>query len=113
MSGQPLIASRRLTADEVGAFVDAIAAAPVGGGPDEPDSCVADWRRGDTALLVRLPTTDGVRDVIVWYAGCFNGADDGTTLHALTADLLEPLFGGAVVATSLTMSLAPMMQKID
>lgn len=110
---QPLIASRRLTADEVRAFVDAMADAPVGGGPDEPDSCLPEWRRGDSALLVRLPTTDGARDVIVWYAGCFNGADDGVTLRTLTADLLHPLFGGPVVATSFTMSLAPLMKMID
>lgn len=112
-TGQPLIASRRLTADDVRAFVDAVAAAPAGGGPDEPDSCLPESRRGDTALLVRLPTTDGARDVIVWYAGCFNGADDGVTLHTLTTDLLDPLFGGAVVATSFTMSLAPLMKVID
>jgi len=112
-SGQPLIASRRLTAEEARAFVEAVVSAPVGGGPDEPGSCTPDRRRGDTALLVRLPTTDGARDVIVWYAGCFNGADDGVTLHTLTTDLLDPLFGGAVMATSFTMSLAPLMKTID
>jgi len=105
-----LTGSSRLSADEVREFVDAVVAAPVGGGPDSPAGCVPDRRRGDVALVIRLPTTDGLREVVVWYAaGCGNGADDGVTLRALTADLLQPLFGGAVQPNHFSMAVAPLM----
>lgn len=109
-----LTGSYRMPADDVTAFVDAVDAAPAGSGPDSPPGCTPDHRRGDEAVLVRVPTTDGLREVVVWYAaGCGNGADDGVTLHTLTADLLRPLFQGAVQASGFSMAVAPLFQGAD
>lgn len=109
-----LTGSYRMPADDVAAFVAAVDAAPAGSGPDSPPDCTPDHRRGDEAVLVRVPTTDGLREVVVWYAaGCGNGADDGVTLHTLTPDLLRPLFQGAVQASSFSMAVAPLMQQAE
>jgi hypothetical protein len=91
-----LMASRRLD-DEAGrALVAAIQAAPSGGGPNQPDSCVHTWY-GDTAVTIRLTSGERTYELYAYYGSCIgNGIDDGTTLRTLTPDTCAPLFGDRV-----------------
>jgi len=74
------------------AVLAAIQAAPVGGGPDRPHTCVED-QPGDDAYELRLRTGDGQDHVMfVFYSTCRgNGFDDGTTKRMLTAAACQPL----------------------
>jgi hypothetical protein len=68
------------------------AAAPRGGGPDEPESCAPDVAYGDQVLVLRL---DGRAEVVVRYSGCdHNGIDDGVAVRALTEASVAPLLAG-------------------
>jgi hypothetical protein len=92
-----LIGSRLLTGAEAQAQLEAIQRAPVGGGPDTPESCVDDMF-GDTALVLRLHEGETTYDLHVYYEWCFgNGFDDGTAMRELTEDACVPLWGGPVV----------------
>lgn len=91
-----LLGSRRVEGSAAQDLLDAVRAAPAGGGPDAPRHCVQD-RYGDTALAVRLEDGDVVRDLYVYYEWCFgNGLDDGTTRRELTPASCVPLWGGRV-----------------
>ncbi|WP_368955801.1 hypothetical protein [Parafrankia soli] len=96
--GSPgLLASRELGGAEATALLAAINAAPVGGGPDTPDTCAKNtW--GNTGIVPRLTTGGSVHEAYVYFDSCFgNGIDDGTTLRALTTDNCAPLWSGRVV----------------
>lgn len=96
--GHPgLLASREIAGPVASAVLAALQAAPVGGGPDAPENCLATMS-GDDAVLLRLATADRVHEVHVFYDWCFgNGFDDGTALRELTAEGCAPLWGGRVV----------------
>ncbi|MEX5637286.1 hypothetical protein [Parafrankia sp. FMc2] len=95
--GSPgLLASRKLGGAAATALLAAIRAAPVGGGPDTPDTCAKDmW--GDTGIVLRLAAGGSVHEAYVYYDWCFgNGIDDGTALRALTTDTCAPLWSGRI-----------------
>lgn len=91
-----LLASRELRGDDADALLAAIRAAPVGGGPDTPDTCLKGLS-GDAAIVLRLVTASVTHDVYVYYDWCYgNGIDDGFTLRTLTPDNCGPLWAGRV-----------------
>ncbi|KPM51843.1 hypothetical protein ACG83_32630 [Frankia sp. R43] len=99
--GSPgLLASRELGGAEAAALLAAIRAAPVGGGPDTPGTCVTDmW--GDTAIVLRLTAGGSAREAYVYFDWCFgNGIDDGTTLRALTTGNCAPLWSGRITQSA-------------
>lgn len=96
-----LTASTLLTGAAAQAELEAIQAAPTGGGPDHPENCIGDYY-GDSALVLRLASdvagADGtLGDLYVYYDWCFgNGIDDGTTRRTITEADCAPLFAGDV-----------------
>ena len=91
-----LIASRSLEGDQATSLLGAIQAAPGGGGPNQPDSCLHEMS-GDAASVLLLTTGDQTHELYAYYDWCIgNGIDDGTTLRTLTADTCAPLFGDRV-----------------
>ena len=91
-----LTGSRILTGRAALDELRAIQAAPIGGGPDTPESC-ADDMYGDTAVVLRLHEGQATYDMYVYYEWCFgNGFDDGTTMRELTTAACAPLFASPV-----------------
>jgi hypothetical protein len=81
-------------------LLSAIQEAPVGSGPNTPETCSHDYVDG-TAVVLRLREGDRVHDLYVYYESCINnGFDDGTTRRSLTAASCEPLWGGRVLQMS-------------
>jgi hypothetical protein len=97
----PLFSSLLLEGDAAGDAVAAIAAAPAGGGPDKPDSCLPEWSYGDEFLVLQIESAEGTSILHVRYSGCdHNGIDDGVTVRTLTRDAVQPLITDANVLTS-------------
>lgn len=95
-SAPGLLGSRRIEGAPAQHLLDAIRAAPAGGGPDAPQHCVHDMY-GDTALTIRLHSGGTTRDLHAYYEWCFgNGIDDGTTRRELTRADCLPLWGDRV-----------------
>ncbi|RYU13932.1 hypothetical protein [Nocardioides iriomotensis] len=91
----PLTATRQFTGQSARDLVAALAAAPAGGGPNRPDSCLPEYAYGDEVLLLDIRHAEGVEHVVVTYAGCdHNGIDDGTTVRRLTREAVRPLVDG-------------------
>lgn len=87
-----LMASRRLDGGKADAVLTAIKAAPVGGGPDEPQNCGSD-DSGESAVVLRLEQATAMSEMYVYYSTCRgNGFDDGTNLRELTTAACRPLF---------------------
>ncbi|CAB4686061.1 MAG: hypothetical protein F2667_00715 [Actinobacteria bacterium] len=93
-----LMGSALLEGDEAAAVLDGIRSAPVGGGPDTPETCL-DTQSGTEAIVLRLTSPDaGERDVYVYYDWCFgNGFDDGTERRELTRDSCPLIFTDRVI----------------
>lgn len=92
--GPGLTGSRRLEGAAAQQLLDAIRAAPPGGGPDDPGQ--REFAGGGTVL--RFDTADGVREVFVRYdSGAHNGFDNGTSERRLTRDALTFLTGPLLV----------------
>jgi hypothetical protein len=90
-----LISSTRLDGAAAAAAIRGVAAAPVGGGPDDPASCAAEWAYGHEALVVRIRSALGPADLVIRYSGCdHNGFDDGLAVRSLTAGALAPFIAG-------------------
>lgn len=97
----PLFSSLLLEGDAAADAVAAIAAAPAGGGPDRPDSCLPEWSYGDEFLVLRVESAEGTSTLHVYYSGCdHNGIDDGVTVRTLTRDAVQPLIADANVPLS-------------
>ncbi len=95
-----LSGSRRLTAVEGAAIRDAVAAAPIGSGPNDPASCLPEVSRGDEVVVVTLETDAGSRELFVRYSGCdHNGVDDGTTHRILTPEIAASVFDASLLPT--------------
>jgi hypothetical protein len=90
-----LVGAYEMTGAAADTELQALQDAPLGGGPDSPQSCVAD-DRGDSAIEIRLHTGDGAqatRTMYAYYSACHgNGFDDGTGLRELTTAACQPLF---------------------
>jgi hypothetical protein len=101
-NGPPmLISSARLDGAEAAAAITGIAAAPRGGGPDSPDTCLDEVSYGDDQIVLHIESAAGVSEVYFRYSGCnHNGFDDGTATYQLTADAVAPFVTGANLVTS-------------
>ncbi|MCU7728374.1 hypothetical protein ODJ79_32085 [Actinoplanes sp. KI2] len=72
-----------------------IAAAPVGGGPDNPADCAPEVAHGDQIIVLLVRSATGTAEVTMRYAGCVqNGFDEGTTVRTLTKASVGPLVTG-------------------
>ena len=103
-----LLASQRLTGEAAQNLLTAIQKAPAGGGPDAPETCLAEYH--DTnAILVRLWTPDGPRDLYANVGNCRNnGIDDGPTLRAVTRDWCPAAFPKPLQWESMSGNVAPL-----
>lgn len=71
--------------------LEALQAAPVGGGPDQPESCVR-GEFGESAIVLHLTHGEASDQMFVYYSSCRgNGFDDGTAIRALTKEACPPL----------------------
>ena len=96
----PLYSSLLLEGSSAQDVVTAFAAAPPGGGPDNPQDCMPEYGYGDDMIVVFIDSDQGRSAVNVYYSGCdHNGIDDGVTLRALTRDAVQPLIQNANVLT--------------
>jgi hypothetical protein len=105
--GPGLTGSKRLAGPAAQRVLDAIRAAPSGGGPDDPDTDEP-FLGGGTVL--RFDTADGVREVYVRYAsGQHNGFDNGTSERRLTRESLTFMTGPlrVTVGPPVTVTLMP------
>lgn len=103
-----LLASQRLTGEAAQNLLAAIRKAPAGGGPDAPETCLAD-QHDTNAILVRLWTSDGPRDMYANVGNCRNnGIDDGTTMRAVTRDWCPAVFAQPLQWDSMSGNVAPL-----
>jgi hypothetical protein len=94
LAPEPVLSASRLTGSPARQLVDAVLAAPAGGGPNASRNGSIPSMYGAEAILLRV---HGERDqeVYVRYSGSDgHGIDDGATLRTLTADVLRPLLRG-------------------
>ncbi len=109
-SGAWLTSSVVVRGEKAVAAMEAIADAPVGGGPNSPaDQCVPDDLVAMEQFVLQVeanaPAEIGVR-----YGGCFHrGIDDGTTLRKLTRAAVQPFVGGANRITEWQGDLGPIL----
>jgi len=97
-----LISSTRLVGQAAADELAALRAAPVGGGPEQPQNCAAEMV-GDEAIVLWLNSGEERYRVHVYYSWCFhNGFDDGTTMRALTLESCSPLFQPPVRSASVS-----------
>lgn len=90
-----LVSSLRLEGRAAADVVDAIAAAPAGGGPDRPSTCLKSVSYGEEAVVLRVTSDQGEAQVYLRYSGCdHNGFDDGVTVRRLTVEAVGPLVAG-------------------
>jgi hypothetical protein len=90
-----LLSSVRLDGAAATEAIRGVATAPVGGGPDDPDSCAEEWAYGDEAIVVRVRSSLGPAELVIRYSGCdHNGFDDGGAVRSLTAGALAPFIAG-------------------
>lgn len=95
-SGPSLLSSLRVEGQHAAAAIAAIAAAPTGGGPDTPSTCLPSVSYGDDAIVLRISSSDGEHEVFLRYSGCdHNGLDDGFTERTLTAEAVAPFITGS------------------
>ena len=91
----PLVSSLRITGAAAQEVVSAIAAAPPGGGPDNPRDCLPDYSYGDDLMVLHVTSDAGESTVHARYSGCdHNGFDDGVTVRRLTREAMQPLLAG-------------------
>jgi hypothetical protein len=99
-SAPGLVAVSSMNGADVQAELTALQSAPLGGGPNAPNDCAADYV-GDSALEVHLDAGEATKTMYAFYSACTgNGFDDGTNLRELTADACKPLFGEPVSLSS-------------
>jgi len=95
-----LMASRLMTGSAAEAELEALQAAPVGSGPNSPDTCLTSMT-GDTALVLRLDTGTVTHEVYGYVDWCINnGFDDGTRVRELTLADCVQLWANRVVMWS-------------
>ncbi|MFB9445155.1 hypothetical protein Dvina_39360 [Dactylosporangium vinaceum] len=94
-SSPRLLSSLRLDGAAAAEEIQRIAAAPVGGGPDNPADCATEVAHGNEIILLLVRSATGTAEVAMRYAGCVqNGFDDGTTVRRLTKPGVRPLVTG-------------------
>ncbi|MGA4669985.1 hypothetical protein ACPCG0_09345 [Propionibacteriaceae bacterium Y1923] len=107
------VASRQLVDQDAQQLLLALKQAPVGGGPDDPETCAEDYHDAQ-AIVVRLWTQQGVRDAFAHVGNCrHNGIDDGTNVRTVTREWCLPLFTRPVQWTSMSGSVAGLCSPAD
>jgi len=91
-----LTSSLRLQDEPAAAAIAAVAAAPIGGGPNLPAaSCTSDDPVRDDIIVLQVSTGHGESKVVLRYGGCFHrGLDDGTAVRTLTRPAVLPFVAG-------------------
>ncbi|MDI6098978.1 hypothetical protein QLQ12_10235 [Actinoplanes sp. NEAU-A12] len=94
--GQPrLISSLRLDGAAASRAIQAVARAPLGGGPDRPAECLPEASYGSELIVLLVTSAAGRSEVVVRYSGCdHNAFDDGVTVRSLTAEAIAPFITG-------------------
>lgn len=91
-----LVSSLRLTGEAAAAAMTEVTAAPTGGGPNSPSSCLEEVAYGDEAIALVVRSDQGVSQLYLRYDGCdHHGFFDGTTTRRLTRQSVAPFIGGA------------------
>jgi hypothetical protein len=91
-----LVGSMGLTGAAAVAAVEAVAAAPVGGGPNDPGSCAKDVEYGDQIIVLVVRGDRGRQEIALRFDGCdHHGFDDGDTVRTLTRVAVAPFVAGA------------------
>jgi hypothetical protein len=95
-SGGYLTSSVRLDGAPAAAAITAVAAAPVGGGPNSPPGdCLPDDPALEEVIILQIGSAQGTSQVALHYGGCFHhGLDDGTSLRTLTRPAVAPFVTG-------------------
>ncbi len=95
-TGSALLSSVGLQGPDAAAAVAEIAAAPVGGGPDSPESCMPEYAYGDDLIVLRISSDAGESQVHLRYSSCdHNGFDDGVHVRELTREAVAPFIAEA------------------
>ncbi len=96
-SGPDLLSSVRLDGAAAQRSIDGIAAAPIGGGPNSPETCSKDYSYGDDAIVVLAHRSNGKTvPIVLRYASCdHNGFSDGVSVRTLTAKSVGPFIAGS------------------
>lgn len=93
--GPTLLSSLRLRGMAATGLVRQIAAAPEGGGPDDPGSCSKESALGDEIIALRVSSESGASTIHVRYSGCErHGFDDGTVVRRLVRAPLQTIIAG-------------------
>lgn len=91
-----LLSSVGLQGQDAASAVAAIADAPVGGGPDSPETCMPEYAYGDDLIVLRISSDAGQTQVHLRYSSCdHNGFDDGVRVRDLTRDAVAPFITDA------------------
>jgi hypothetical protein len=94
-SSPRLVSALRLDGSAAARAVREIAKAPVGAGPNAPQTCLPEVSYGDEAIVLLVRSAAGPTEVLLRYAGCdHNGFDDGVSGRTLTAAAVAPLVAG-------------------
>lgn len=95
-SGAALLSSVGLEGSEAADAVAAIADAPVGGGPNSPETCMPEYAYGDDLIVLRISSDAGESQVHLRYSSCdHNGFDDGVRVRDLTREAVAPFITDA------------------
>ena len=90
-----LLGSLRLDGPAAARAIGEIAKAPVGGGPNRPDTCMKSYSYGEEAIVLRIRSAAGPTELVIRYSGCdHRGFDDGVAVRRLTAGALAPFIAG-------------------
>jgi len=86
-----LISSLRLDGAAADQAIRAVAEAPRGGGPDNPDQCMPSVSYGDDVIVLLVRSAAGRTEIVLRYSGCdHNGFDDGISVRKLTVEAVAP-----------------------
>lgn len=106
-----LLSASRMTDKSAQQLIEAILAAPVGQGPNEPQACAPAQAYGDELIVLGVHTGTDRLEIVVRYAGCLgNGIDDGNTYRQLTGDILRFLVTGPYPPTQLAGVVAELIR---
>jgi hypothetical protein len=97
-----LASSQRIHGAPAVTAIAAVAAAPVGAGPNSPPSdCSLDEPATEDMILLKVASASGESRIVVRYGGCFHrGLDDGITPRRLTRAAVAPFITGPNRVTS-------------
>jgi hypothetical protein len=105
-----LESSLRYDGEPAARIIRQIAAAPAGGGPNDPTQCTQKY--GDEIIVLRVASSSGESEIYVRYAGCdYNGFDDGSTVRTLTRAPMQALIKGPNALSSWGGFLGPILER--